>query len=161
MGSRREVLLPIPRAAARALAVGWEGFFINHRRVHSDHAASVHRHDGVIVLVDSGAEKAPAKAALRLRVQAGQLSRQKLILLFIGAAVPTTRCRSVPGPVAAQAFHIGNHLIPPSDWLDPGPGPYDTLSLQVPKICQPALVKTMFPAQKQKTIKVQSSQKYL
>lgn len=153
VGPRREVLVPVPGAAAGALQLGREGFFIPPGGVQSDHAASIHRHEGVIVLVDSGAEEAPAEAALRLRVEAGQLPRQQLVLLFVRAAVPATRCHSGPGAVAAQAFHIGNHLFLPSDWLDPDPGSSHTLLLLVPKSCQLAPMKTGFPARKPKARK--------
>lgn len=104
------MLLAAPGAAAWILEVRWQGCLVNRGCLRPASTTCFQRHDGVVVLVDPGAQKAPPQAALRLRLQGGHLSREKLVLLFIGTPVPAARRHAVPRPLATQALHVGNHL---------------------------------------------------
>lgn len=104
VGAWREVLPAVPRAVAWILKGRWEGPPVGCGRTRSPGAAGVHH--GLVLLVDLGAEKAPAKAALRFGLQGGHFAWKKLIQLFVGAGVPASGRHPRPRPLATQTFHI-------------------------------------------------------
>ena len=83
----REVLAAVPRAVTRILKVRRERLFVTRWR---PRPARVQPQDGIVVLVDFGAEKPAAQAALRLRLQGGHLARKQLVSVFGVTAVPAS-----------------------------------------------------------------------
>lgn len=84
--SWREVLAQVPRAVSRMLQVRGEGLPVKGGCPWASGGVGVQ--DGVVVLVDPGAEEAPPQAALRLWLEGDHLAWEELVQVFVGVRVP-------------------------------------------------------------------------
>lgn len=110
VGSWWEVLLAAPGAAAWVLKVRWRRGLVKKGRVQASRTAAAptgsQGHDGIVVLVDPGAQEAPPQAAFHLWLQGGHLPWEEFVPLVVWTPVPAPGRHTVPCSLTTQALHV-------------------------------------------------------
>lgn len=89
----------VPGAVAQTLNVSRREFSVTQGGPRPAATVSVQRQEGIVLLVDFGAQQTPSKTPFCFRMESGHLAWEELVSLFIGTSVPTVGFHTRPRPL--------------------------------------------------------------